>query len=309
MGRAQLTYAPGITVAATWRDFEQKQDLADVPWTTDLIVEETVKPGVGYDPARPARDLLRVFTERQAQYSQRVRRRDVELQGLVVGAGRALRPTAPNESAFRGGLVAKRIFDLVLTSIVFFAVGPLMALIALAIKVGSPGPVFFRAIRFGRGNLPFYVMRFRTFDTAVWVRDGGDQRRAHLTTIGAFLRKTGLAEVPGLLNVLRGEMSLVGPRPLQLAKHDLWQLEERQEAGLDNVGDDLWQEWRIARAAMKPGMTGPWVLARDGDLRRMMELEVEYAGKWSLRRDLRILVATLHIAGRPSQVATVRSPR
>lgn len=110
----------------------------------------------------------------------------------------------------------KRFFDIVVSALGLIAAAPLMAAIAVAIKIGSPGPVFFRQERVGRDFRRFKILKFRTMVVDApklggQITQGNDDPR--ITSIGKFLRKTKLDELPQLINVLRGEMSFVGPRP------------------------------------------------------------------------------------------------
>jgi putative colanic acid biosynthesis UDP-glucose lipid carrier transferase len=170
---------------------------------------------------------------------------------------------------------------------------PLLAVLALAVRLDSPGPVFYRQLRQGFSKQPIAVLKFRTMhadrcdaaDAAV-VRQAilGDAR---VTRLGRFLRKTSLDELPQLLNVLRGEMSLVGPRPHALA-HD------RHYADLI---DDY-----LGRHRVKPGITG-WAQVHGyrgetrtvEDMRKRIELDLAYIDSWSILLDLRILWRTLFV--------------
>ena len=152
----------------------------------------------------------------------------------------------------RSSALVKRSLDVAGSGLGLLFLAPLLALIALAIKVDSPGPVLFRQKRIGRGNRPFWMLKFRT------MFDGADEQKAQLlhrnerpglfkisddpriTRVGRLLRRTYLDELPQLLNVLRGDMSLVGPRPLVVE-------DDARIAGLDRE-----------RLHLAPGMTGPW---------------------------------------------------
>jgi len=109
----------------------------------------------------------------------------------------------------------KRVLDIVVAGVGLIALSPLLLLVSIVIKIGSTGPVFFRQERMGKGFRPFHIYKFRTMiDNAAQMGSaitcGKDPR---ITTLGKFLRKTKIDELPQLINVLRGEMSLVGPRP------------------------------------------------------------------------------------------------
>jgi exopolysaccharide biosynthesis polyprenyl glycosylphosphotransferase len=195
------------------------------------------------------------------------------------------------ESSLTGlNLALKRAFDILLSSLAILCLWPLGLLIALAIKLDSPGPVLFKQPRAGRHGKPFTVYKFRSMyqnaeseleklrdlNEAVGpmfkIRD--DPRR---TRVGRFIRQTSLDELPQLINVLRGEMSLVGPRP----------------ALLNEVAQ--YQDWHRKRLEVLPGITGLWQVSGRSDLSfdEMVMLDIYYAENWSLGLDLRILLRTV----------------
>jgi exopolysaccharide biosynthesis polyprenyl glycosylphosphotransferase len=192
----------------------------------------------------------------------------------------------------RGGqLIIKRFVDVVGASIGVVLASPLMLLVAAAVKLDSKGPVFFRQNRVGRGGRLFKIFKFRTMVA------GAEERRdellqqsiypdrrlfkvvsdPRLTRLGGWLRRTSLDEVPQLFNVLRGEMSLVGPRPPIPSEVDLYEAHH------------------YARFDVKPGMTGPWQVAgrnRITDFEQVVALETRYIRDWSLLEDIGILLKT-----------------
>ncbi len=183
----------------------------------------------------------------------------------------------------------KRGFDLVGATVGLLAVSPLLAALAVAIKIDSKGPVFFRQIRVGRDGESFAIFKFRTMVTDAEARK--EELRSlsvagpglfkiendpRVTRVGRLLRSTSLDELPQLFNVLRGEMSLVGPRPLVTD-------EDAQVIGLDR-----------SRLRVKPGMTGVWqVLGARVPLDEMVEIDYLYASSWTLWRDVKILLRTV----------------
>jgi exopolysaccharide biosynthesis polyprenyl glycosylphosphotransferase len=191
-------------------------------------------------------------------------------------------------------LLVKRATDLVLSSLALLAVAPLMAVIAILVKRGSPGPVFFRQVRIGLGGRRFTILKFRTM-----VQDADQQRDALLaqsvysdarlfkvvddprvTPLGAFLRRSSLDELPQLFNVLRGDMSLVGPRPPLPGEVELYQAHH------------------YSRFDVKPGITGPWqVSGRNSihDFDTVIRLESAYIRRWSLWLDLELLCRTVPV--------------
>jgi Undecaprenyl-phosphate glucose phosphotransferase len=190
-----------------------------------------------------------------------------------------------------GQLVAKRAQDIVLGSIALITVGPLMLLIALAVKLDSPGPVFFRQRRHGFNNEEIIVWKFRSMrhDRA----DAGAVRQVkanddRVTRVGRFIRRTSLDELPQIFNVLTGEMSLVGPRPHAVDMHT------------GDVRSDRLIAVYAHRHRIKPGMTG-WaaingsrgpVDSREAVVRRI-ELDISYIERQSFWLDLYIMAMTL----------------
>jgi exopolysaccharide biosynthesis polyprenyl glycosylphosphotransferase len=179
---------------------------------------------------------------------------------------------------------AKRGLDLFGASLMLFVLSPLLIGIAVAIKLDSRGPVLFRQRRSGRGGEFFTLFKFRSMavGSAVEVRDDGaivklrnDER---ITRVGRFIRRFSLDEAPQLFNVLRGEMSLVGPRPLVVAE-----------------AEALTQAWHGRRADLRPGLTGPWQIAGRSNIpfHEMIRFDYQYVAGWSLARDLEILLATV----------------
>jgi exopolysaccharide biosynthesis polyprenyl glycosylphosphotransferase len=166
---------------------------------------------------------------------------------------------------------------------------PIMAAVALLIKLDSPGPVFFVQERVGKGGKPFRIFKFRTMVAGAeslldeLIVDDLEQPVFKLkddprvTRVGRWLRRASLDELPQFLNVLRGEMSLVGPRP-----------EEKRFV-------DRYEPWQQQRLRVKPGMTGPMQIRGRADLpmAERARLEIEYIESYSLLLDLQILLRTL----------------
>jgi exopolysaccharide biosynthesis polyprenyl glycosylphosphotransferase len=191
----------------------------------------------------------------------------------------------------RSSQVAKRTLDVIVSTLLLVFLAPMIAAIALAIKLESPGPVFFRQSRPGRGQKSFDMLKFRSMytDTSVRVNDDGVMVKVRedprTTRVGRFLRRFSLDELPQLLNVVRGEMSLVGPRPLVL--------EESVALG---------EGWHGRRFDLRPGLTGPWQIQGRSDtpFQERIRLDYQYVAGWSLARDIEILLATVPavLAGR-----------
>jgi exopolysaccharide biosynthesis polyprenyl glycosylphosphotransferase len=195
----------------------------------------------------------------------------------------------------RSSRLLKRAFDLAVTLPGLLLVAPGIALVALCIRLDSPGPIFFRQLRVGRDGKPFRIFKFRSMvrdadahkEELRALNEGGDglfkiSCDPRITRVGVWLRRLSLDELPQLLNVLRGEMSLVGPRPLVID-------EDAQVIGLDR-----------SRLHLTPGMTGPWqVLGARVPMQEMVGIDYLYGANWSLWLDLKILLRTVrHVARR-----------
>lgn len=188
-------------------------------------------------------------------------------------------------------LAIKRIMDFVISFILILLLLPLFVIIGILIKWNSPGPALFIQERVGLNKRKFRFMKFRTMITDAETQMG---RLEHLnevkgaafkitndprvTSIGKFLRRSSLDELPQLLNVLMGDMSLVGPRPLPL----------RDFAGFD-------QDWHYRRFSVRPGITCLWQIGGRSliSFDRWMELDMEYIDNWSLKMDIEILFQTI----------------
>lgn len=195
------------------------------------------------------------------------------------------------EPALKGvNFAYKRAFDIVISILVLIPMAPILAIVALLIKLDSPGPVIFKQTRVGRGGKLFEVFKFRS------MRTGAEQEVQQLqehneadgplfkmrndprvTRLGRFLRKSSLDEFPQMLNVLNGDMSLIGPRP--------------------SLPDEVaqYQEWHRKRLEAPPGLTGLWQVSGRSDTTfdEMMLLDIFYVERWSPLLDLMILIRTI----------------
>lgn len=187
-------------------------------------------------------------------------------------------------------LAVKRALDVVLASLGLILLSPVMLLTAVLIKLESPGPVIFKQTRIGRGGRPFILFKFRSMHAGAELEQEAlvdlneargplfkireDPRR---TKLGTFLRRTSLDELPQLYNVLRGEMSLIGPRP----------------AVPSEVA--LYQEWHKKRLQIWPGISGLWQVSGRSELSfdEMALLDIYYIENWSLLLDLEIALRTI----------------
>jgi lipopolysaccharide/colanic/teichoic acid biosynthesis glycosyltransferase len=237
-----------------------------------------------------------------SELQQRILIREVAMTGVQlssVPAGWAI--TRESGSPVRLSPLeraAKRTLDVVVASLGIIVLFPTLVVVALAIKLESRGPVLFEQRRVGRGGKTFRLLKFRTMVThaeelkehirELNAAEGGlfkitaDPR---ITRVGRLLRRTSLDELPQLLNVLRGDMSLVGPRPLLPDEYSLIRSWQRpRHASQDAVPDD-------ARLALQPGMTGYWHVLAPRSLPRDERLKLDqlYVTNWSLWRDLALL--------------------
>jgi exopolysaccharide biosynthesis polyprenyl glycosylphosphotransferase len=189
-------------------------------------------------------------------------------------------------------MAAKRALDVFGSLALILVFAPLMIPVAIAVKLESRGPVFFRQPRAGRRNSSFRLIKFRSMyldaeerkkelekqneaDDGVMFKIRDDPR---VTRVGRFIRRFSLDELPQLFNVLRGEMSLVGPRPLIFP----------ETAALE-------EQWHLRRLELRPGITGPWqVYGRSqSPFQEMVRFDYQYVAGWSLARDVEILLATV----------------
>jgi exopolysaccharide biosynthesis polyprenyl glycosylphosphotransferase len=188
------------------------------------------------------------------------------------------------------GLAAKRGLDIVGSAGMLLFLAPLFGLLAVIVKLDSGGSVFFAQERVGLQGRPFRVVKFRSMspDAEERLEDLRELNTIHghafklerdprVTRVGRFLRRSSLDELPQLWNVLRGDMSLVGPRPplrYEVDKYDIW---------------------HRRRLSMKPGMTGLWQIGgrRDPEFDRWVEKDLEYIDKWSFWLDLKIIARTV----------------
>jgi lipopolysaccharide/colanic/teichoic acid biosynthesis glycosyltransferase len=186
----------------------------------------------------------------------------------------------------------KRLMDVTLASIGLVMLLPVLCIIAVLIKFDSKGPILYKSLRIGKDQKPFYMMKFRTM-----VADADAQREKlrqqanlegnlfklandpRITPLGQFLRKLSLDELPQLINVIKGEMSLVGPRPLPPDE------------------SALFEDPYTARFEVLPGITGLWQVSGRSKLnfRQLCELEFSYVRDWSLWRDIEILCKTVPV--------------
>jgi lipopolysaccharide/colanic/teichoic acid biosynthesis glycosyltransferase len=193
--------------------------------------------------------------------------------------------------------VTKRMFDIGFSAAMLVLLLPLFALIALAIRVESPGPILFRQQRLGRANRLFDILKFRSMRTELSDQSGSRSASPdddRVTRVGRFLRRTSLDELPQLLNVLVGEMSVVGPRPHPLgcrADDELFW----------NIDDHYFD-----RHSIKPGITGlaqvrgfRGATEKKTDVTDRLRADLEYLDGWHIGRDVAIVARTLGVLIHP----------
>jgi lipopolysaccharide/colanic/teichoic acid biosynthesis glycosyltransferase len=194
-------------------------------------------------------------------------------------------------------MTVKRVVDIAGASLALICLTPVMLLIALLIRLDSRGPILFRQLRRGYHGRLFRVLKFRTMvlDAEQQLPDLEDSNESgggvlfklrndpRVTKLGRFLRQHSLDELPQLINVFWGEMSLVGPRPLQLR-------DSERLAVLNPEG-------YLGRLQVVPGLTGPWQVGgrSEVDYERMLELDLGYVKRWSLSGDLLIICKTFFV--------------
>lgn len=195
----------------------------------------------------------------------------------------------PSLSPISGAnLVAKELLDRVLAVGILVLILPLMLLIALAIKLESPGPVIFRQLRHGRDGRPFTVYKFRTMRREAANVSAAQQATRddpRITALGRLLRRTSLDELPQFLNVLQGNMSIVGPRPHPVELNELYR---------DRIERYMW------RQVVKPGITG-WAQINGfrgetdtlDKMHKRIEFDLYYIDHWSLWFDIKIILITV----------------
>ncbi|HEX4769549.1 MAG TPA: sugar transferase [Bryobacteraceae bacterium] len=189
------------------------------------------------------------------------------------------------------GVSVKRVFDFTVSLLLLIVIAPVFALTALAIRLTSKGPVFFKQERLGLNKRPFRMIKFRTMQPDAEARQkeieqlnetGGPafklRNDPRITRVGAILRKLSIDELPQLINVLAGQMSLVGPRPLPVRDCEKFS-----------------EDWQRRRFSVRPGISCLWQVSGRSTIafQQWMELDMEYIDRWSFWLDLNILARTI----------------
>jgi exopolysaccharide biosynthesis polyprenyl glycosylphosphotransferase len=284
---------------------ERQSDLEDVallgdagrlPAIVRLLEVERVIVAFSNDSHEETLDLLRAVQDLEVQIDIVPRLFEFVGPGVEIHTVEGLPLLGlPPLRLSRSSRLLKRATDLALTIPTLVVLTPVFALLAVMIKVDSPGPVFFRQVRVGTAGRTFRIFKFRSMHADAEERKhevahlnrhlapGGDPRMfkivddPRVTSVGKLLRRFSLDELPQLLNVVIGEMSLVGPRPLILDE------------------DQYVERWARQRLNLKPGVTGPWqVLGRSEiPFAEMVRLDYLYVTRWSLLGDLRLMALTI----------------
>lgn len=175
----------------------------------------------------------------------------------------------------------KRLLDITISSVSIVITSPFLGVIAFIIKFSSKGPVLFKQKRYGRYQKPFVCYKFRSMyttapeDMPTWKLENPEE---HITPVGKFLRKTSMDELPQLFNIFKGEMSLIGPRPVVLKEIEL--IEAREKVGANDV---------------RPGLTG-WAQINGRDLvgiQKKADLDGRYIEQMSFRVDCKVFIKTI----------------
>ncbi|MGA9858207.1 MAG: sugar transferase [Solirubrobacteraceae bacterium] len=293
-GRARTQVELVGYISLTPRPQNGLRSLGRLDQLTDVLAAERVDEVIIADPDFPqesALDLVDRCHQRGVTVHVAPSTMEILIDRAVFMPGESVPLFTLRPPVFEGVQFAvKRSFDLLLSTIGLVIISPALLAIALAVKLSSPGPVIFRSRRPGMAGRPFHCFKFRT------MREHAEQIQAdleplnessgalfkmrddpRLTRVGRLLRRFSLDELPQLVNVVRGEMSLVGPRPLPM----------RDFERLD--------EWHKKRYLVLPGITGLWQVSgrSELDFDDLVRLDFLYLERWSILLDLSILLKTI----------------
>lgn len=200
-----------------------------------------------------------------------------EMDGLFIAT------TEPNDAG-RIYAIVKRLFDITCSALLILLSAPIWALLAIAIRCESRGPIFFRQTRVGQNGKLFEILKFRSMkvDAPKYARSPNEQTDVRITRVGRFLRKTSLDEIPQLINVLKGDMTLVGPRP-----------------EMPFITEE-YGPWEAARLTVPQGITGMWQLSADRQfaIHQSIEYDLYYIQNRTVLMDIAILLHTLVYAAK-----------
>ncbi len=316
--RKTLIIGTGRTAAVTYRELQKRREtgfdiagFVQTPEDDDCTDEPLLFPIVGHVEKittliqeHHINELIIAASSDSRELISRCKQEGVDVRLVTDLFSLSLHESTFEEIAgipmifFKGNplfglnLVLKRSMDVVLSSLGLLLLSPVFGAIAALIKLESPGPVIFPQERIGQQQYPFTMYKFRSMcDNADALKDqlGGFNQASgplfkihddpRLTRVGRFIRKFSLDELPQLWNVLKGDMSLVGPRPpVQREVNE-------------------YSEWALKRLDIKPGITGLWQVSGRSDLTfdEMLKLDMYYIWNWSLTNDLKILLRTIPV--------------
>jgi exopolysaccharide biosynthesis polyprenyl glycosylphosphotransferase len=287
-GRRRVHVVSTVEVDGGQADFRRAADLR--PLLADGDIHRVVIAPLTHDAAETV-ELVRVAKAAGVRVS--ILPRVLEAVGSAVEFEQLDGMTILGVRRFgltRSSHIVKRAFDLVVGGVAFLAALPLLLLISLLVRLDSPGPVFFRQTRVGRDGRCFKIWKFRSMVTEAeamkeQLRERNESEGLfkitedpRVTRVGRLLRRTSLDELPQIFNVLTGEMSLVGPRPLVVDE------------------DALIEGIYRSRLQLTPGMTGPWQILGSTrvPLDEMLGIDYLYVANWSLWTDVKILLRTIN---------------
>jgi exopolysaccharide biosynthesis polyprenyl glycosylphosphotransferase len=294
-------YEMALVGATSW-DVDAGEEL-NLPLSADLAgVDSLIASGeidhlivrldANFLPQKRVRELMHQCHRHGIRFGYFPGERTLLLPGTEINHIEGVGILTSNPPVFsRASSIMKRGLDITVSSISLTLLAPLMAAAAVAIKLSDGGPVLFRQTRVGKGGRRFQLIKFRTMvvdadrqvDELMAHSSDPDwlimERDPRVTRVGRFLRTTSIDELPQLWNVLKGEMSMVGPRPL--SEHD----DERVEG------------WERHRLDLIPGVTGYWqVLGRNSiPFREMVEIDYAYVTNWSFLHDIKLLARTVPV--------------
>jgi exopolysaccharide biosynthesis polyprenyl glycosylphosphotransferase len=281
-------------ISLTPRPRNGLRSLGQLPNLPEVLVHEAVQEVIIADPDFPqdkAVELVDMCHQRGVTVQVAPSTMEILIDRAEFAPGHTVPLFTLRPPVFEGvDYAVKRTFDLIVSIVGLIVLSPVFLAIAVAIKLNSRGPAIYRSVRPGMAGKPFFCFKFRTMrEHAEQIQDElepfNEQTGAlfkirddpRMTRIGRFLRRFSLDELPQLLNVVRGEMSLVGPRPLPMRDFDR----------LD--------EWHKKRYLVLPGITGLWQVSgrSDLDFDDLVRLDFLYLERWSIMLDLSILLKTI----------------
>ncbi|MCL4534356.1 MAG: sugar transferase [Bacteroidetes bacterium] len=292
--RGQVAQVVGFVDLDPCDDFGRFRYLGTVKEVPAIVDEQMVDIIVIALPAASHDQVLGIMDHCQRRgvkirvvpdlYQMRLHRADADtINGIPL--------IVVSESQIRGwNLLVKRVMDVTLAALTLAVLSPVLGLIALAIKLDSEGPVFFRQTRIGKDGLPFTLYKYRSMIQdaekdlpLLWDRNEATgpifkiRDDPRMTRVGKWLRRTSLDELPQLINVVNGEMSLVGPRPPLSAEVEKY------------------EDWHLKRLDVSPGITGLWQVSGRSEIPfdEMVMLDIYYIENWSLGLDFTILLRTI----------------